>query len=138
MYNFLVNGELMCYYDFEEFRLACSRGSFKVIIWGCAEEGAKEHFGLTPKANILRFIYNRGLENLRFRNTREWEKNPNPNKPIFIDSYEFYTRNKLGYIAFMNNGIRWVLKSFKLSDRNITEIEEEIYNKNIMELVKGK
>ena len=126
MYNLLGNGEWMCYYNFEEFRLACSKDSFKVIVFDCAEKGAEKYFGLCPKSRILRFIYNRGLERLRYLKTRKWEKNPNPQKPIYIDSYEFYSKNKLGYIAFMHNGIKWILKSFKLSKRKLSPIESEI------------
>ena len=48
---------------------------------------------LYPKSKLLNFIYNNGLEDLTFINTRDWEKNPNANTKIKVDAYEFRSLN---------------------------------------------
>lgn len=112
----------MCYYKFEEFRLACSKEPPIVIISVLAEEGARENFELTPKEKVLRFIYNKGLEELKFLRTEKRKNNKNPHIVQYIDSYEFRSSSKLGYLAFfkstVNNKTIWIIKSFKLSNNN--------------------
>ena len=130
----------MSYYDYEEFRLACSKGVQKVIVSKNSENGAERDFGLAPKEKILRFIYNRGLEELKFIRFKEWENNSGP-EIVYVDSYEFRSSSKLGYIAFLktiskfNNKEIWILKSFKLSDNN-SDLALTLIEAGIPDLIK--
>ena len=66
------------------------------------------------KKQIVSFVQNNGLEDLTFKNTKIWENNREKNNPIMVDSYEFVSGNKKGYIAFMYNcsNKKWIIKSF--------------------------
>jgi hypothetical protein len=108
----------MPYYHYEDFKEACGNDMRNVIPINSVLKDAKELFNLFPKSGLLEFIYNDGLEDLTFVNTKKWEKNPNPGSQIYVDAYEFRSLNKLGYIAFMYNSTtkKWIIKSFHLSD----------------------
>jgi len=108
----------MPYYKYEVFKYACGNDMDNVIPINSVLKNAKETFNLFTKSNLLSFIYNNGLEDLTFVNTKSWEKNPNPNFDIKVDAYEFRSLHKLGYIAFMFNANtkKWIIKSFHLSD----------------------
>lgn len=110
----------MSYYNYEDFKEACGNSMSNVILFKNAESGAKSHFNLFPKSKVLDFIYNDGLEDLNFINTKDWENNPNPENPIKVDAYEFKSLHKLGYIAFMYNTLtdKWIIKSFKKSNNS--------------------
>jgi hypothetical protein len=107
----------MSYYNYEDFKDACGNNVKNVILFKSAEIDAKSYFNLFPKSRLLDFISNNGLEDLTFINTKDWEKNPNPEDSIKVDAYEFRSLNKLGYIAFMYNEKtkKWIIKSFKIS-----------------------
>lgn len=107
----------MPFYIFEDFRKACGSKVQIVVPMQAAQDSADRDFGLKTQKAILSFIFNGGLENLDFVNTKLWENNPNPSLPINVDAYEFTSVSKLGYIAFFYNGrtSRWVIKSFHLS-----------------------
>ena len=112
----------MPHYNFAEFQAAC-RDRKKVFVKKKALENADCCFNLKTEKKLLDFIHAGGLEDLRFFNTTDWKRNPNPECVIMIDAYEFRTANMLGYIAFFYNGktSRWTIKSFKLSEnRNTT------------------
>jgi hypothetical protein len=103
-------------YDFEEFRRACEDKN-NVFLFPAAEKKADDFFNLRTKTQVLEFIINNGLGNLKFLNKKDWKKNPDPSNPIKIDAYEFRSAFKLGYIAFMHNPKtrKWSIKSFKPS-----------------------
>ena len=106
-------------YKFTDFKKACRKKNRDnlVIIYDVLED-ADKYFNLRTKDQILDFIYNDGLENKIFINTKLWEQNSDKTKPIMVDSYNFETGNKRGYIAFMysDQTNKWIIKSFKLSD----------------------
>ena len=108
----------MSYYKYEDFRKACGNDMDNVIPINSVLNDSRELFNLYPKTKLLNFIYNKGLEDLTFINTKDWEKNLNPNISIKVDAYEFRSLNKLGYIAFMfnENTKKWIIKSFHLSE----------------------
>jgi len=106
-------------YKFSDFKKACrKKNKNNFFITYDALEDADKYFNLRTKNQILDFIYNDGLENKILINAKIWDKNPNKNKPIMVDSYKFETGNRKGYIAFMYNDQRnkWIIKSFKLSE----------------------
>lgn len=107
----------MSYYNFEDFKKSCADDVENVIPLNPVLKDAMNHFNLSTKSNLLKFINNDGLENLNFINTKPWEKNPDPSNEIKIDAYEFRSLSKLGYIAFMYNETtrKWIIKSFHLS-----------------------
>ncbi len=105
----------MPYYDFFKFKKACECNQRNIYLINNVTNDARKIFNLNNKPQILEFISNDGLENLRFINCKAWESNPDKNNPIMVDSYEFRTLGKLGYIAFMRNRENWIIKSFHLS-----------------------
>lgn len=109
-------------YSFYEFKRCCNENPERVKILYEPERDAKLHFGLKSKTDIKNFIANNGLEDedLIYQNSKEWEKNPDKSFKIFVDAYEFRSRYKRGYIAFMYNRKTgyWIIKSFKLSRNN--------------------
>jgi len=112
----------MSYYRYTDFKNACENDRDNVIPINNVPENARNDFNLNTKSQLLDFIQCDGLENLTFVNTKDWENNPNKNKPIKVDAYEFTSMYKLGYIAFMHNDEtnKWLIKSFHLStNRNM-------------------
>ncbi len=106
------------YYDVDAFLKACKgRKSSRVVVLKKAQNDAKNDFGLKTSGEILRFIANDGLEQLEFVNSKLWENNPDPSKPMIVDGYEFVSLMKRGYVAFMFNTITgyWTIKSFHIS-----------------------
>ena len=83
-----------------------------------ARETAQKDFGLNTEMEVLEFIANDGLEDATLENSVPWRNNPKPEKEIYVDSYEFSSGRKLGYIAFLfGHAGKWIVKSFKLSDK---------------------
>lgn len=102
-------------YNFKNFKKACKNEDL-IYIPNNVLADADNYFRLRTKRHILDFIKNDGLEDLHFINTKQWENNPNKNNIIMIDSYDFRSYGKLGYIAIKYfNGI-WTIKSFHLSE----------------------
>lgn len=116
IFDFGVN---MSYYNYNEFKEACGVTG-NVVVFSNAEKGAEMYFNLYPKSVLLSFIYNNGLDDLSFLNTKKWEKNPDKENVIMVDAYEFRSLNKLGYIAFMKSCVtkKWIIKSFKISENS--------------------
>lgn len=112
----------MSYYKYADFKKACENNRDNVIPINDVLKNAINDFNLNTKLQLLDFIQNDGLENLIFVNTKDWENNPNKDKPIKVDAYEFSSMYKRGYIAFMHNDEtnKWLIKSFHLStNRNM-------------------
>lgn len=126
-------------YSFENFKNACNDKN-RVFIFGGAIEDAYHCFQLKTKPEILEFISNDGLEHRSFLNTKPWENNPHPEKPIMVDAYEFRSRAILGYIAFFYNELtdKWSIKSFKLSQNANTLVEAFIRAKFVQDKERDK
>ena len=106
-------------YKFSDFKKACRKNNRNnvYIIYNVPQDAYK-YFNLRPNDRILDFIYRGELRNKIFKNTELWEQNPDKSIPIMIDSYEFTTGKKRGYMAFMLNKYNnWVIKSFHLAKR---------------------
>lgn len=104
-------------YNYTDFKKACKNNKKNIYIPSAVREDADEYFNLPSKKQILDFICNNGLEKLIFDNNSLWKENPNKTKPTMIDSYEFESLGKRGYIAFRYNDETdiWTIKSFHLS-----------------------
>lgn len=102
-------------YNLNDLIKACGEIN-KVVVLGKAEKSARDDFGLNTKKAVLDFIYNDGLENPHYINTKPWEQNPDSSL-ILIDAYSFYSGPKQGYMAFFfsTKTGRWLIKSFKLN-----------------------
>lgn len=107
-------------YKLDDFMRACRIGIGAVTVLTPAERGAREHFNLKSKPDTLQFIGNEGIHGLDFDKTRLWEKNPNPEVPVMVDSYNFFAGSDYGYLAFMfqPRTSKWLLKSFKKNDKH--------------------
>lgn len=111
------------YYSLDEFLTACEEPS-SVVVMKKAQIDAEKDFKLRSQKEMLAFIANGGLENLRFVNAKIWENNPQPERPIMVDSYEFEAFFILGYIAFFKSITgAWVIKSFHRSNEANTVME---------------
>ncbi len=112
-------------YSISKFKDACKQGRTKVLVMQGAQQAARADFSLNTAKKILNFIAYGGLENLKFIRTKLWGNNPEPKVPVMVDSYEFYSGRRYGYIAFMftEKTKKWVVKSFKnnneLDTRNL-------------------
>jgi len=109
----------MPYNLFDKFKDACKNDRKNVFVWKSnVLPDAEEYFKLRTEKDILDFIANNGLEDLRFINKKPWEKNPHSNIEINVYAYNFRTMCILGYIAIMKNPTikKWVLKSLHHSD----------------------
>jgi hypothetical protein len=103
-------------YKFSDFKKAC-KNKENIFIFSDVYKFADMFFNLRTKEQILSFIRNNGLENKILYNTVPWKNNPDKKTPIMVDSYEFESGNKKGYIAFFynKNSNKWTIKSFHLS-----------------------
>ena len=121
-------------YDIFEFFRCCNENKNDVVPLKSALDDANSYFGLKTKSNLLDFIGNNGLEDLKFLNTKEWENNPDRTIIIFVDAYEFRSMCKLGYIAFMYNEktFKWLIKSFHLSENRNTTMEMALYKAGLI------
>lgn len=117
-------------YDLNEFLQCCQDEPSRVVLLGSVEKDAEKYFNLKPRSAIIDFIGNGELEDLRFVNTKEWEKNPDKTNVIYVDAYEFRTMAILGYIAFMfsNKSKKWLIKSFHLSENTNPAIAIALLN----------
>jgi hypothetical protein len=118
MDKLLEKGVGLSYYNYTDFQKACGDRQKDVIPINNVLRDSKKDFNLNSKSKLLEFIFNGGLEDLKFINTKEWENNYNKLVTLLVDAYEFRTMHKLGYIAFIYNDVtmKWIIKSFHLSD----------------------
>jgi hypothetical protein len=113
-------------YNLTDFITCCNENPEAIHMIGNALKDAQGIFHLHTESDVLEFIANDGLENIKFVNTKPWEKNPDPTD-IFVDAYEFTTCGILGYIAFFKNKKgTWVIKSFHQSDERTGIMENAI------------
>lgn len=115
------------FYTFDEFKEACRNK--QVIPINDVLSDANNYFNLKNLNEILEFIENDGLENLKFINTALW-KNNKAAIEIMVDAYEFTTLGLMGYIAFFNSPIakKWIIKSFHIS-QNSNSILRDAFQK---------
>lgn len=104
----------MPFYIYSEFQNACGTDKNDVIPINSVLKDANKHFNLSTRQSLLDFIFNGGLENRIFINTKPWKANPK----ISVDAYDFNSLSILGYIAFMyiETTKKWIIKSFHLSE----------------------
>lgn len=122
-------------YNFLDFKKSCKKKNRNnVFIFPNVLKDADKYFNLRTKNQILDFIYNDGLKNRFFINTNLWKQNPNKNKQIMVDNYEFVTGHKKGYLAFMYNNCtnKWIIKSFHLSENMNDQMLQAIKKSGIM------
>ncbi|GAI91804.1 unnamed protein product [marine sediment metagenome] len=133
----MYNKKSHSHYNFENFKKACKNKGL-ISISENVRADADNYFRLRTKKDIIDFIENDGLEDLVFINTKPWENNPNKKKIIMVDSYEFRSSGKLGYISIKcNNGI-WTIKSFHLSGDMNYAMRNAINKLDIIKKLGGK
>ncbi|MFW5879806.1 MAG: hypothetical protein ACOCUV_03170 [bacterium] len=118
------------YYNFNDFKTACSSGA-NVIPINTVLDDANKDFNLKTKKELLNFIANNGLEELSHINQTPLRKTNIPHD-IIVDAYHFKTLDRLGYIAFFqNHKMQWIIKSFHISDRASTPFKIAFKNAGI-------
>ncbi len=95
----------MPYYDIDEFIKSCKNAKENIICLKKVKTDSIKFFGIKDP---IEFIANRGCDNLKFINSKEWENN----KGIIVDGYKFETHKKSGYLAFGKKGNKRIIKSF--------------------------
>lgn len=105
-------------YKLQDFVAACTEGS-AVKVLRPAMSTAPSDFGLMTEMEIIGWIGDGGLEKPEHANTALWEKNPVPERPIWVDSYDFFSGPDFAYIAFMfqPETKKWLIKSLKKNDK---------------------
>ncbi len=101
-------------YKFADFTSACAIGVEAVHVIKGATITARSDFNLKTNGEILGFISNGGLENLGYIKTKPWKNDPK-SSGIMVDSYNFYSGDTKGYMAYLYQPEtkKWLLKSFK-------------------------
>lgn len=125
----------MPFYVYSEFQNACGTDKNDVIPINSVLKDANEHFNLPTRKSLLDFIFNDGLENLTFINTKPWKANPK----ISVDAYDFTSLGILGYIAYMYIEItkKWIIKSFHLSE-NRNPMMSLALQKSLINRIEGR
>ena len=109
-------------YCLADFIICCMSNPEKIHVEYDAVLNAQHQFGLNTKTELLNFIGNGGLQDMSYVNTEPWRNKPQKiTGEILIDSYNFRSNRKVGYIAFFK-GIpgNYVIKSFHLDHNKIT------------------
>ena len=119
------------YYKLNDFIAACADN--QVEVWPPASRDA-EYFGFKDrdKRKIIKFIAQKGLENLQFINSSPLRKTPEKPPPI-TDSYSFRSGGKMGYISFYKQPRdgKWKIKSFKRNEQSNTPLAEQLTKLNL-------
>jgi hypothetical protein len=104
-------------YNFDDFKVACGQRPPQVFVSTGAQKDASDYFKLNTQQAVRDFIFNGGLEDLKFRHSDIWRNNPDPNVKIMEDEYSFRTGSKYGYLAFFQDPKKgkWIIKSFKIN-----------------------
>ena len=106
-------------YKLEDFMEACRKGSKAVTVLKSADDTAKSEFRLKSKDDLIHFIGSGGISGLELANNAPWDKNPNKEQEIMVDSYDFFAGSDYGYLAFMFQPVtsKWLIKSFKKNNK---------------------
>ena len=101
-------------YTLKDLEAACADPS-RIFVAANAQKDADAVFGLKTRQQVAAFIAGGGLEVPKHAATDPWRKNPDPKTTILVDSYDFYSGTRHGYIAFFHNPKtgKWVIKSLK-------------------------
>jgi hypothetical protein len=100
------------HYDLKVVIKSCSKIG-AVRFTKAAREDAKKHFRFNTEAQLIAFIANFGLVDLKFDNSNPLEKGPEQDIGKPVDGYTFKIGNQYGYIAFYYNFKDiWIIKSF--------------------------
>ncbi|MBU1345046.1 MAG: hypothetical protein KKE44_22210 [Proteobacteria bacterium] len=115
----------MPYNFFEKLKKACKDDKDNVSVWKKAKESADDVFKLRTENEIIDFIANDGLENIRDEHVKPLELSKNKENAPMVYSYEFRTMCILGYIAIVDNKKIGTLsiKSFKRSTKSSNTME---------------
>jgi hypothetical protein len=120
-------------YDLGDFFEACFiQGHKQVTAIEKAEVSAREIFDIPTKKQLIAFISNDGLKNLRFLKIDPLSRNDIKGLRI-VDTYDFDiivgTKIEKGYLAFgkSENTPYWIIKSFHLQPKilSYTSLENE-------------
>ncbi len=104
-------------HDLLAFFKACQEGTKAVVVLATPERDARIYFKLQTKEDLLYFIADCGLKQLRFLKTA-----PISHIQVHglqhVDEYDFEIDGQPGYLAFGVNEIthRWIIKSFHLQE----------------------
>ena len=104
---------------YDEFVQTCAEKPGKIHVWSCVVKDASEHFRLHTKGEIISFIGNKGLSEVRFLEKKPLKGTKLKDVEIIVFSFEFEAIKKFGYLAFFKSPINknFVIKSFHLSYR---------------------
>ena len=120
-------------YKMEDFISACAKGVSEVSIRRQATIDA-EYFGFHRRDSrrILKFISQKGLENLQFINSSPLRKTAEKPPPV-IDAYSFRTGGKMGYISFYKQPRdgKWKIKSLKRHEQSNNALAEQLVKLNL-------
>ena len=108
-------------YRLKDFVAACAAG--QIFVPEAVLDGAGPLLGCDTQQAVADFVANGGMQHHKYKppNTWDgqpstWDRNPNPEVPVYIDEYEFCYGTKCIYIAFMKPpGGVWIVKSIKPS-----------------------
>jgi hypothetical protein len=108
-------------YNLDDFIDAC-RIAEKVYFMPGVLDGARD-FDLLTKEDVFIFLSDFKKLQYEFVNTKDWENNPNPAVPRKVDGYEFFSKCKRGYLAFILFRERgtWLVKSLHISDNTFSD-----------------
>jgi hypothetical protein len=113
-------------YDLIAFFRVCKEGTKKVAVLKDPERDARNHFNLQAKVDILDFIADCGLKQLRYLKTAlvTYIEGHGLEK---VDEYDFTIDGQKGYLAFGFNekNQKWVIKSFHPQEREVVFSEPE-------------
>jgi len=105
-------------YNLDDLVKVCGEGSDVYISHGALQTAGAD-FGLITQEEVIAFIANDGLECPVHANTARWKNDPKPSRHVLVDSYDFFSGPKMGYIAFFRSPDtgKWIVKSFKQNDK---------------------
>jgi|MTBAKMStandDraft_1061839.scaffolds.fasta_scaffold01341_8 hypothetical protein len=114
----------MPYNLFKKFKISCRDKPNDVLVEVQAEKDARRIYKLNTKKELLEFIGNDGIEDLKFFNKTDWRNNPDREKnPLDVYSYTCKTLFIPCYIAiifipslFGKTINKWKLKSFHMPE----------------------
>jgi hypothetical protein len=102
---------------YNEFVDTCAENPGKIHLWLDVVKDAGKYFNLHTEGELISFIGNKGLLEVRFLEKKPLDVNKRKDVEIIVFSFEFKAIKKFGYLAIyralVNN--HFVIKSFHLS-----------------------
>jgi hypothetical protein len=104
---------------YDEFVKTCAETPGKIHVWSNVIKDAGKYFNLQTGRDLIEFIGNRGLTEVRFLEKKPLDGKNQKDIEIIVFSFEFKAIKKFGYLAFFKSPITkvFVIKSFHLSHR---------------------